>query len=283
MCGEFLSPGAPEWLAQLGVWNRILELRPTRYQRLGLYFRRARKQCRLPEAGWGLSRYALDRILWERAIELGVRFHAERTRTAAIIATGRSRITAARPRLFGFKAHFRGPVSDSVDLYFDGPAYVGVNSVENGITNVCGLAPENLLSQYRFDPEPLLAGEALRDRLRNHERVMDWLITGPVVYGRPAFPPVLPLPVGDALSFVDPFTGTGLLNALFTGWQAGAICAQGKSAESYTRVCREAMGLCFQSARLIRAALERGWAESLLPFAPARLLLRTTRPAVRPK
>lgn len=245
-----------------------------------MHFRRTHKLCRLSESAWGLSRYALDHILRQRAFELGVRFHAERTHQATILATGRRPFPAVRPRFFGFKAHFRGPVSDSVDLYFDGPVYVGVNSVENGITNVCGLAPEDLLRRFQFEPEPLLTSPPLCDRLRNHERVMDWLITGPVVYGAPTFSPHPPFRAGDALSFIDPFTGTGLLNALFTGWEAGSACAQGGTAESYARACRKAMGLCFQSAALIRAALQCGWAEALLPLAPSRLLVGMTRPAI---
>lgn len=280
VCGEFLSPGASGLLERLGVWDRIVALGPARQTRLGVYFSRTRKQCRLPEAGWGVSRYALDRILLERALELGAVFHAEKATAPSIVATGRRSSGAPRPRLFGFKAHFSGPLSDSVDLYFNGRIYIGVNAVENGMTNVCGLAPEDVLARSDFDPDPLLSADPLKARLRNHHRVMDWLITGPVVCDSRTRV-CSPLAVGDASSFVDPFTGSGILNAILTGWLAGSTCARGLSAESYGQECSRALGPCFQSAALIRSALASGWAEFLLPFVPGSLLVRATRPRIR--
>lgn len=281
VCGEFLSPGAPALLERLGVWDRIMALEPVRHTTLGIYFPRTHKQCRLPETGWGLSRYALDRILLERAVELGALLHAERATAPAIVATGRPPSPVARPRLFGFKAHFRGPVSDSVDLYFNGRTYIGVNTVENGRTNVCGVAPEDALARSDFDPDPLLSTDSLKARLRNHHRVMDWLITGPVVCHSRTRIYSTPLAVGDALSFVDPFTGTGILNAILTGWLAGSACARGLSPESYGQACSKALGLCFQSATVIRSALASGFAQFLLPFVPGALLVRATRPRIR--
>ncbi|MBL8294784.1 MAG: hypothetical protein JNN08_23260 [Bryobacterales bacterium] len=280
VCGEFLSPGAPALLERLGVWDRILALGPARQTRLGVHFPRTRKQCRLPEMGWGVSRYALDRILLERALELGAVFHSERATAPTIVATGRHPSSATRPRLFGFKAHFSGPLSDSVDLYFSSRTYVGVNVVENGVTNVCGLAPEDVLARSHFDPDPLLSTDSLRARLRNHHRLMDWLITGPIVCDSRTRV-CSPLVAGDALSFVDPFTGTGILNAILTGWLAGSASARGLSPESYEKACSSALELCFQSAALIRSALASGWAEFLLPFVPGSLLVRATRPKIR--
>ena len=65
-----------------------------------------------------------------------------------IVAYGRQFSSSGRDRLFGFKAHFRGPVSDAVELYFFDDFYVGVNPVEGGLTNVCGLGSEAGLRRY---------------------------------------------------------------------------------------------------------------------------------------
>ena len=67
-----------------------------------------------------------------------------------VITTGRSSQSRRGGRLFGFKAHFDGPADDAVELYFAGSMYVGVNCVEDGFTNVCGLAPEEHLRRCRF-------------------------------------------------------------------------------------------------------------------------------------
>src|SRR5439155_8249768 len=88
-------------------------------------------------------------------------------------------------RQFGFKAHFTGPADDAVELFFFNRCYVGINSVEAGITNVCGLGPEDVLHRYDFDFDRLLADSpALRSRLAPLNRSMKWLSTGPLHYGQ---------------------------------------------------------------------------------------------------
>ena len=71
VCGEFLSPEIARELERLGLWNEFLALRPARVTRMRLRFERREKQCRLPEPGWGLSRYQLDWLLHRTAIERG--------------------------------------------------------------------------------------------------------------------------------------------------------------------------------------------------------------------
>jgi hypothetical protein len=44
---------------------------------------------------------------------------------------------------------------DNVELYFFQNCYVGISAIENGATNVCGLAPERSLRPFGFHPGTL--------------------------------------------------------------------------------------------------------------------------------
>src|SRR5262249_62286111 len=96
-----------------------------------------------------------------------------------ILAHGRAGRASRGERLFGFKAHFRGPADDAVELFFGDRMYAGVSAVEDGATNVCGLAPESTLAAHGFTIDRLIESwTALERRVRPLERTMDWLVTG---------------------------------------------------------------------------------------------------------
>lgn len=287
VCGEFLACEVACALEELGAWDDFLRAGPASIRRLVLHFSRRERRWSLPQRAFGLSRYRLDSLLFERAIALGAR----RRPTGAVASTGEPGPTvlacgrkAAAPRgrrLFGFKAHFQGPADDAVELFFFPGGYVGVSPIEQGLTNVCGLAPEDVLRRYGFEPEPLFSAPALADRLRPLTRTMSWLMAGPLVFTRAFDGPAQPkiYPAGDVLGFIDPFTGSGILNALLTGRLAGRAAARGLPSQQYLRHCRRLLARPVEVAALVRAALRNGLAEYLVSFVPARLLYRWTRPA----
>jgi menaquinone-9 beta-reductase len=280
VCGEFLSPEIGPELEQLGVWDAFLAAGPARVRRTALHFGAHKKSSRLPEPAFGLSRYAFDLMLLDQARAAGADLVNETDEDPLIVATGRRATPTARgQRLFGFKAHFEGPVDDAVELFFFERCYVGVSCIEAGKTNVCGLAPESFLSRFGFEYDGIVMHcPALADRLKPLRRVTSWFSTGPLQYGQ-AFAKVGDVyPAGDALSFVDPFTGSGLLAAVRSGAMAGKAAAIGRPVTEYLRECRASLRQPFQVAGVLRRALEGGWAERLLPLAPARLLFALTRP-----
>ncbi len=287
VCGEFFSPEIAQELDGLGVWNSFAALGPARIRRMQLHFARRKKTCPLPEPAWGLSRYAFDAMLLERAVTLGAELMREPAGDPPrIIASGRSADSRApqshsdkRGRLFGFKTHYTGPVDDAVELFFFNGCYVGVNVVEGGRTNVCGLGPENYLKKCAFDYDRVvLASPALAARLGPLQREMKWLTTGPLRYGQKFDPAAHGYRAGDALSFVDPFTGSGLLAAVKTGALAGAAAARNLSVDSYLRQCRASLKKPFEVAGIFRKAVESGWAEMLAGLIPGRMLFALTRP-----
>ncbi len=192
VCGEFISAEACSVLEDLGVWREVLSVGPASIRRSKLHFGKRTKEWQLPEGAFGLSRLALDNLLLEHAGRMGaivsrgasVRMEDEGSHVATVLACGRSvRSQQARPRLFGFKAHFEGPVDDAVELYFTESGYVGISPVEGGLMNVCGIAPEDKLRTHGFDIDEYLRGsQPLRGRLEVLVRCMEWLITGPLVF-----------------------------------------------------------------------------------------------------
>jgi flavin-dependent dehydrogenase len=281
VCGEFLSPEVRDSLAQLDVWPATEACRPALMYSMRVHFGRRVCADRLPEPAIGLSRLRLDHLLREAAVQRGATFVAERQTPTpgCILATGRQAGAAPGDRIFGFKAHFGGPPGDAVELYFGDRFYVGVNPVEDGITNVCGLAPESLLRSIDFTYDRLLElSPALRERTRPLNRSMDWLSTGPLVYGRRTQPPDV-YPAGDAFSFIDPFTGAGMLNALETGRMAGLAAASGQSPERYRQSVLRRLNRPLFVAGVFRTAVAAGVGALIAPWIPGRWLFALTRPA----
>jgi hypothetical protein len=281
VCGEFFSPEIGPELEQLGAWDAFLAAGPARVRRTVLHFGPREKAARLAEPAFGLSRYTFDKLMLDQARGAGADLASERgDETPLIVATGRPSAPSPRGRrLFGFKAHFEGPVDDAVELFFFERCYVGVSSIEAGKTNVCGLAPESFLSRFGFEYDAIvLQCPALLDRLKPLQRVTEWFSTGPLQYGQWFDPRGTEYPAGDALSFVDPFTGSGLLAAVRSGSMAGKAAALGQPVPEYLRACRASLHQPFQFAELLRRALQGGWAERLAPLAPSRLLFALTRP-----
>lgn len=291
VCGEFLSPGILTLLRRAGCEAGFLKLRPAVLREMRLQFgSRSAVRHPLPEPAYGLSRYQLDRLLLDHAVSCGAEVIREtRPDTSAdlsnpvVVAVGRKSVAPPGDRLFGFKAHFAGaPANDAVELYFFDGCYAGVSAIEGGMTNVCGLAPEGLLRTSGFDGAKVLERCApLSKRLRGLTRQMDWLVTGPLVFAgdlRDAADSTTYY-AGDALGFVDPFSGSGILNAMLTGELAGLAAARGAPAASYRRDCLRLLRRPFLVASVFRAVIRSGYAGALAPFVPGKLLFEATRPA----
>lgn len=290
VCGEFLSPEVMALLRRAGCADEFLALQPAAIRTMELHFGLRVVRHALPSAAYGLSRYSLDRLLLDKAAALGAEVVREKmaprlARRPLILANGRTAQVRGGDRLFGFKAHYRGATDETVALYFFDGCYVGLSAVEGGETNVCGLAPERLLRECGFEPERLLARcQALQARMSGLERVFDWLTTGPLVPGmatRDADEPAT-YPAGDALGFIDPFTGSGILNAMLTGYGAGEAAAIGLPVKAHLDAGRRALRRPFLVSALFRAAVGSGLAGPLASLVPGNWLFSLTRPVAAP-
>ena len=287
VCGEFVSPEILPLLSKLGVERSFLDAAPARVRRLELHFGARTRSAALPEPAFGLSRYVFDQLLLDRALAAGVALSERTVKPPAaptILAHGRQIRSglAKGDRIFGFKAHYEGPASDAIELHFFEGGYVGVNAIEAGRTNICGLANEAFLKRIGFEYDELVHRvPSLNARVRPLRRAMDWLSTGPLVFANQfeTAPQEGVYPAGDALSFVDPFTGSGMYCAALTGTIAGLSAARQISAQEHLDRCRQALGRPFRFASLIRKAVASGLAARLAPLVPSSLLYRLTRPA----
>ncbi len=287
VCGEFISPEACALLEKLGVWSAFLQSRPVRIRRCSLHFGSVVKRWHLNEPGWGLSRFALDRLILEESARLGAKvtrgeaFPMTRAQAAGpvVAASGRRESAPRAARLFGFKAHFEGPADDAVELYFTRFGYVGISPVEDNLINVCGIAREDALRRCGFEIDEYLSAEpAVAERLRLLSRRMAWLRVGPLIFSRigSAQPRAGIYPAGDALGFVDPFTGSGIQHALITGRLAGIAAARGDPSEEHHRVCRQLLDRPFAISGLFRAFITARLPQAAV-LIPGDWLYRLTR------
>ena len=281
VCGEFLSPEIQIPLEECGVWDRFLCARPARIRRMVLNFGAREKAGLLPDPAWGLSRFALDDLLLNAALEQGA-IRVGSIVNPVIDASGRSSGAPKGQRLFGFKAHYTGPTDDAVELYFFRDGYVGINCVENGMTNVCGIAPEWMLTRVHFEIDEMLARmDTLRARLAPLNRTMRWMHVGPLVFGNRLRDCGGSYIAGDALSFVDPFTGSGMLCALLTGTLAGRHAAEARPVSEYIAAAKYMLGSAFSVSSFFRSVAKTGYAGLLASLVPSRVLFAATRPRIK--
>lgn len=155
--------------------------------------------------------------------------------TAPIVvdATGRARALARRvtnehlkkARLVAFKAHLEKASNSptACEIYSYPGGYGGISQVEDGLSNLCFIVDALLVKESRSDPETVLRRNVMLNpraslALRDARVCSEWLSVAIESFGRYQPGPIRGLlAIGDAASFIDPFTGSGMLMALESG------------------------------------------------------------------
>ncbi|HEV8588911.1 MAG TPA: NAD(P)/FAD-dependent oxidoreductase [Pyrinomonadaceae bacterium] len=160
------------------------------------------------------------------------------TAPVTIDATGRARVLTRllericsvksrlqRASLVAFKAHLRETrvAPGACEIYFYRGGYGGLSSIESGLSNLCFIVNAREVKANDSDPNRLMRKVVCENRraaytLENARLGSEWLAVSLEKFGRhsPAPAPGL-LAIGDAASFIDPFTGSGMLMALESG------------------------------------------------------------------
>jgi len=139
-----------------------------------------------------------------------------------------------RMPLVAFKAHLENARGGEgvCEIYFYRGGYGGLSRVEEGLSNLCFIVAARDVRARASDAERVMreivmsnarAAETLRGARINSE----WLAVALESFGRREPVPCDGLlTVGDVASFIDPFTGSGMLMALESGELAGECVAR---------------------------------------------------------
>jgi len=263
-------------------------------------------------------------LLWEKDRVRGVSLKTngralEVDSLVAVDATGRSRAlarfldrkgksnrmaTSRRSPLVAFKAHLEdaGGHEGHCEIYFYRGGYGGLSRVENGLSNLCFIAQSRDVRACGNDAERvmrevLMKNHRAAETLERARAPSGWLAVALEGFGRRSLVPAAGLlAIGDAASFIDPFTGSGMLMALESGELAAQTIARhlarlrneesfDETASDYRALYSQVFGARLRVCALMRrAAFVPRLAETLI-FAlgtsvPARrYLARSTRRA----
>ncbi|HEY2090356.1 MAG TPA: NAD(P)/FAD-dependent oxidoreductase [Thermoanaerobaculia bacterium] len=233
LCGEFLSYDALPIVEILGI---DLGDAP-RVEHCRVVSRHAAYEFDLPYAARGVSRMTLDDLLHRAAIRNGAMPVTETVTSlesiqAKVIAgawgrwgrfdtqLGRRFVRDRAHRNFGFKRHYHGPATNVIELHSFRRGYLGVNSVDGGVVNICGLVHASRLAGHkgRWDAfvETIRAEEPALDELyARHEPAQEqFLSSEPVIFRARSAVEAGIFMVGDASGVIDPLTGNGMAMAI---------------------------------------------------------------------
>ena len=174
----------------------------------------------------------------ERVRGVTVRHESAETSYRAAItvdATGRARALSRhlvsrtkhpkRPPMIAFKAHLESTVVEpgACEIYFYRGGYGGLSTIENGLSNLCFIASARDVRACDADADRVMREIVYQNRrarrtLEKARLHSNWMAVSLEGFGRYRVAPAGGLlAVGDAASFIDPFTGSGMLMAMETG------------------------------------------------------------------
>jgi flavin-dependent dehydrogenase len=248
VCGEYISNEILPYLKSLGA--DVSDLAPTRISNFEFTANTGQAaKTELPLGGFGISRYALDEFLFQKAAAVnctivnenvtGVSFSndlftvtaANQILTAKIVlgAFGkRSSLDQVLNRKFfnkksswlAVKAHYAGNLdNDLVALHNFKGGYCGVSKVENEVINICYLADYATFKQYKniedYQQNVLYKNKHLKSVFENSTLLFD----KPLTISQISFDKKQPVEnhiimIGDTAGLIHPLCGNGMAMAI---------------------------------------------------------------------
>jgi len=248
VCGEYISNEILPYLQWLGT--DVSELHPTHISKFEFTSSNGKAAvAKLPLGGFGISRYALDHFLYQKALANNCTIIKENVTDvsfsndlftittpgqilSAKIVLGafgkRSNIDQVLVRDFihkkspwlAVKAHYSGDVdNDLVALHNFKGGYCGVSKVENNIINICYLADYATFKQYKniedYQQNVLYKNKHLKSVFENSKLLFD----KPITISQISFDKKQPvenhlLMIGDTAGLIHPLCGNGMAMAI---------------------------------------------------------------------
>lgn len=244
VCGEYLSEESIPFLRRIGIDLKLMSL--PQINHFVLTSPEVSMDCNLSSGGIGISRYTLDHLLYQKALEKGVHVvtssrvtqinsgttlssvltHDGRKFTSRQIIGGYGRISGLDTQqkssdhtFLGIKYHVvKGPDDNTIEIHnFDG-GYCGISAIEEGKYCMCYLVKAEKLKAFKGDIA-ILEKEVLAQNPYLKHRLATQKLVGPISTAHFNFGITdtrsLKYPLlGDAAGFIPPITGNGMSLAL---------------------------------------------------------------------
>ncbi|MBC8030729.1 MAG: NAD(P)/FAD-dependent oxidoreductase [Pyrinomonadaceae bacterium] len=148
-----------------------------------------------------------------------------------VARAGKQQPKTAKHPFVAFKAHLENArvARGACEIYFYRGGYGGLSSVEGGVSNLCFIVSADEVRLHESDPEVVMREVVMRNARASYTLAQahastPWLSVSFERFGpRTLTPADGLLTIGDAASFIDPFTGSGMLMALESGQIAAEI------------------------------------------------------------
>lgn len=263
VCGEYISNEVLPYLQWLDA--DPAELSPALIERVCISTVSGKKvETRLPLGGFGISRYALDAFLMEKAVNNGVsllqdtvtnisfaneQFAIETAANGTLFAAhvigaygkraaldqqlNRAFISRKSPWL-AVKAHYQGSFPDGlVALHNFRGGYCGVSKVEDNIINICYLASYETFKNYKniddHRREVLYENPYLKEIFSNSEPLFDRPLTiSQISFSEKEKVDQHILMTGDTAGLIHPLCGNGMAMAISSAQLAAQQILQGQ-------------------------------------------------------
>jgi flavin-dependent dehydrogenase len=270
VCGEYVSKEILPYFNRLGLFpSSVGAIDITQFQistHKGFLV-----ETELPLGGFGISRYALDHLLYQRAKELGVIFYFEKvngtafkndvftittttnTYTSKIVVGAygkRSVLDKNKEREFSLKknswlavkAHYQSPdfPNELVGLHnFDG-GYGGLSKTESGAVNFCYLAHYETFKKYKditaFNNEVVAKNPFLNSFLSSAKPLFNQPMTiAQISFDKKDAVVDHMLMCGDTAGLIHPLCGNGMAMAIHSAKIASELVLRFFDDSNYER------------------------------------------------
>ena len=248
VCGEYISNEVLPYLKWLDIDVSILK--PTNITQLEFSTANKTINIDLPLGGFGVSRYALDEYLYQKAVANGCTVIKERAEDIIfknddfIVTTANENVFKAKIVIGAFgkrsnidqkmqrsfiqkksswlavKGHYSGEFpNDLVGLYNFKGGYCGVSKVENDKINICYLADYKTFKRYKntddYQQNILFQNRNLKNIFDNCE--LDWekpLSISQISFDKKDAVENHILMIGDTAGLIHPLCGNGMAMAI---------------------------------------------------------------------
>lgn len=261
VCGEYISNEVLPYLKSLNI--NISNLHPAPISKLTFSTATGKSiTASLPLGGFGISRYALDAYLYNKAVANGTAVIHESVETIAFdndaftITTSsgktleatvvlgafgkRSTIDQKMQRSFiqqkspwlAVKAHYRGSFpNDFVGLHNFKGGYCGISKVENDVVNICYLADYETFKNYKnieeYQEKVVSANPNLKEVFSNMTLLFDKPLTiSQISFEKKEAVENHMLMIGDTAGLIHPLCGNGMAMAIHSAKIAAELVAE---------------------------------------------------------